>query len=185
MFLLKDGKGWEPNLELGRAALLGRKVRCWAELAFPGEAGGKVCLGAAADTGVLLLPFQCFLYQIGSKLTLPGRAHVSSWQPGPAQLAGSAQSPGPAAAGSSAELRSELGSALLDEPKAGGASPSPKPSVRPCFSESNHSPEVVVCPGEAVGKQDKIHIPWFELTVQEGVGGGKRSTGKSNRVKLR
>lgn len=31
----------------------------------------------------------------------------------------------------------------------------------------------MVCPGEAVGKQDKIHIPWFELTVQEGVGEGE------------
>lgn len=80
-----------------------------------GGGGEGSCLGAAADTGVLLLCFQCFLYQIGSKLTLPGRAHVSSWQPGPAQLAGSAQSCGPAAAsvGSSTEPRSELGSALL------------------------------------------------------------------------
>lgn len=122
------------------------------------------------------------------KLTLPGRAHVSSWQPGPAQLAGSARSRGPAAAGvgSSAEPRPELGSAaLMDEAKPGGASPSPEPSVRPGFSESNRSPEVMVCPSEAVGKQDEIHILWFELTVQQGVGGGKRSTGKSNRVKLR
>lgn len=74
-----------------------------------GGSGEGSCLGAVADTGVLLLRFHCFLHQIGSKLALPGRAHVSSWQPGPAQLAGSARSHGPAAAG----VRPELGSALL------------------------------------------------------------------------
>lgn len=107
--------------------MLGRARGPW------GGSGEGSCLGAAADTGVLLLHFQYFLYQIGSKLTLPGRAHVSSWQPGPAQLAGSAQSHGPTAAGagSRAEPRSELGSALMDKPKAGGLPQAPNPVLDP------------------------------------------------------
>lgn len=40
-FFLKDGKGWKPSHEPGGAALLGRRVRCWAEPAVPGEAAGK------------------------------------------------------------------------------------------------------------------------------------------------
>lgn len=40
-FFLKDGKGWKPPHEPGGAALLGRRVRCWAEPAVPGEAAGK------------------------------------------------------------------------------------------------------------------------------------------------
>lgn len=66
----------------------------------------------------------------------------------------------------------------MDTPKAGGASQAPKPVLDPASVRA-------VTPLRSRGRQDEVHMPWFELTVQEGVGGGKRSTGKSNRGKLR
>lgn len=82
-----------------------------------------------------------------------------------------------------------LCSALMDEAKHEGASSSLKDGVTTSFSESECSHELVFCLGEGktVSKSEKMHSPYFELMVQRGNGWGEeeRSTGKSNRVRLR
>lgn len=67
----------------------GAKVRCLAELrlrSLGSQRRKPPAFGLQHDTWVLLLHFQCFLYQICSKLTPLSSAHVSLWQADPAQL---------------------------------------------------------------------------------------------------
>lgn len=90
MFFWKTGRVGNPTMSLGERLCqeAGGKVRCLAELCLRSlgrQRRKPPAFRLQCDTWVLPLHFQCFLYQICSKLTLLSSAHVSIWQADPAR----------------------------------------------------------------------------------------------------